>query len=331
MKYFNLFKGFWKDTLEFIPRNWPKPIFELPQHQLSETQVYPIGININKSMSLATKKTFSAFEMGSDSCISSIGTCFAEELATFMKQAVNKGIGKYIYTEENLFNSSANWGRVYTIQNFLQIVKYSVTDSIPIFVEENDLGFMDPLREFSVGYFKTKAEAENGIKLHRVASREVFERSDIIVLTLGQNEGWLDTSTEMVLGSAPRKSSREKHPERYIVKEFDFIENLNDLEIAIKFLKDFNEKLQFIITVSPVASHATFLSQDVVTQSFAGKCLLRSVVHQIQKKMGSYLFYFPSFEMVLCDNSESFRADNRHVKRGKVIQIFDLLEKILKK
>ncbi|MBT6746356.1 MAG: hypothetical protein HOB26_07365 [Flavobacteriales bacterium] len=331
MKIAELLKGYVRDALEFMPRNFPKPLAGMPEHLLTDTQIYPIGTNFNKALELTTKKRFNTLLIQPDTTISSIGTCFAEELATFMMNGKDKGIGKYVYVENNVFNSSANWGRVYTIQNFLQIVKYSVTDTVPVYIDENDKGFIDPLREYSVGNFTSREAAEIGIKNHRAASRDVFKNSKILVLTLGQNEGWLDNEISLVLGSAPRPKLRETFPDRFRVMEFGFAQNLNDLTTAIELLKEFNSDLKFIITVSPVAAHATFIDQDVITQSFAGKCQLRSVVHQLQKNIQSDIYYFPSFEMALCNNTESFRADNRHVKRWKVREIFSLLEKILKK
>jgi hypothetical protein len=40
------------------------------------------------------------------------------------------------------------------------------------------------------------------------------------------------------------------------------------------------------------------------------------------KKREGKAFYFPSFEMVLCDNPKSFRPYNRHVNRSKVDDFF---------
>ena len=86
-----------------------------------------------------------------------------------MTHSKDKGIGEYVYVENDIFNSSANWGRVYTIHNFLQIVKYSVTDKVPVYIEENDKGFVDPFREYSVGNFTSWEVAKVSIKSHRSA------------------------------------------------------------------------------------------------------------------------------------------------------------------
>jgi hypothetical protein len=56
--------------------------------------------------------------------IASIWTCFAEEFTTYLKE--NPDAGTYLYQESNVFNSSANCGRVYTIKNLRQIIEYSL-------------------------------------------------------------------------------------------------------------------------------------------------------------------------------------------------------------
>ena len=79
-----------------------------------------------------------------------------------------------------------------------------------------------------------------------------------------------------------------------------------------------------------MASYATFISQNIVSQSFAGKCTLRAAIHEILP-LDDKIFYYPSFEFVLSDNPSSFIYDNRHVKRFKVSQILSSLNKSLLK
>ena len=95
-------------------------------------------------LELTKKKRFHTLSIQPDTKISSIRTCFAEEFLTFMAHSKDKRIEGYVYAENNLFNSSANRGRVYTIQNFLQIVKDSITDTVLVCIEKNDKGFVDP-------------------------------------------------------------------------------------------------------------------------------------------------------------------------------------------
>ena len=90
MKIAELLNGYVRDALEFMPRNFPKPLAGMPEHLLTDTQIYPIGTNFNKALELATKKRFNTLLIQPDTTISSIGTCFAEEFATFMMHSKDK-------------------------------------------------------------------------------------------------------------------------------------------------------------------------------------------------------------------------------------------------
>ena len=333
LKVFILAKNKYNDIAapinEYFERYLPGEFKQSPKHELSITQVYQMGSNFKLALEKATFNKFKDLSSCSNTLVASIGTCFAEEFSAFMKNN-NGDLGKYLFLEDNVFNSSANWGRVYTIQNLLQIVKYSLSDKIPIYLVESSKGFLDPLREYSVGYYQTSAQAQEGIINHRKFSKEVFLTAKILVITLGQNEAWFDIDKNIYWGAAPDLELRKQFKDSFKPTETAFSQNLKDLELILDLLFEFNSDLKIIITVSPVAAGATFLSSDVITQSFAGKCIIRSVVHEVMKKREGKVFYFPSFEMVLCDNPKSFRPDNRHVNRRKVDEIFSILGNSLK-
>ena len=316
---------------ENFERRNPGDLVSLPRHNLSETQVYQTGDNFNIAVERATLQKFVNLRSTHKTLMASIGTCFAEEFSLYMKESKGE-LGKYLYVENNVFNSSAKWGRVYTIQNLLQIVQYSFDDDFPIFIEETKKGFQDPLREYSVGFHSSKQDCYNEIVSHRTSSKEVFKRAQILVITLGQNEAWVDHKNKIFWGAGPDLELRKQFPERFSPSESNYTKNLNDLLSILKILFKENKDLKIIFTVSPVAAGATFIDSDVVSQSFAGKCIIRSVVHEIMKTYNStnQLFYFPSFEMVLCNNPISFLPDNRHVSRNRVKEIFTILGNTLR-
>lgn len=315
-----------RDTREIYYRKFPGPLKGLPNHNLSSTQVFPGGDNFLQAISEGTKKKFSSLGISPDMPMASIGTCFAEEFATYLKE--NPEAGEYLYLEPNVFNSSANWGRVYTIKNLRQIIEYSFSD-LGVYCLQSKKGFIDPLREYSTGLFPTEEEARIAIQKHRELSRQVFLSAKIFAITLGQNETWFDNKLNIYWGAIPSYDIKSKEPERFRPVEFSYEENRDDLDFIITTIKKHNPGINIIITISPVGAAATFLAEEVVAQSFAGKCLLRAVVHEITGKHKDFLYYYPSFELVLCDNPVSYRADNRHVKRKKVNQIFKLLGDIL--
>jgi len=312
-----------KDFLEDINRISPGKPLGLPKHGLLSTQVYPKGSNLLPVLLDATQHKLSGLNLTSVTPIASIGSCFSEEFASFM---LNKGFN-YLQKEDDIYSASANWGRVYTIPNLLQIVKYSTDDSYPLILEYGEKGWFDPLREQQRDYFTDKNSAEAALIKHRKASYEALTSCEILVITLGQNEAWVDTASNIVWAHKPPKSILEKNDDQYSAVEFSYEKNLSDLKEIVNILQTINKNIKILFTVSPVASHASFSDIDVVTQSFSNKCLLRTVVNYVVSIQPDKLYYFPSFEMVLCDNPRNFCADNRHVKYSMKNRIFTLFSK----
>ena len=159
-------RRYMKDTMEGIRRRVPGKQTGLPKYGLGPTQIYPIGTNFFSVLDAATREKLSGIGLSPTTPVASIGTCFAEEFAYFM---LDRGYN-YVRTESDVLAASANWGRVYTIPNLLQIVRYSTERSYPLVIEQSEHGWFDPLREPRASYspsFKTAGEA---ILAHRLAS-----------------------------------------------------------------------------------------------------------------------------------------------------------------
>jgi len=292
-----------------------------PGYGLERTQVYPDGHNFAPVLGEATAGKLQGLAMTAKTPVASIGTCFAEEFAMFMQK---RGYN-YISTEPDVFYASAKWGRVYTIPNFLQIVRYSFDADAPLVIENGPNGWFDATREYSAGTYPDREAAEAATRLHRKASREAFTKASVLILTVGQNEAWVDCHSGTVWAQIPSRTLLESGERKFEPREFSYEENMSALSDAFATLFRHNPALQILVTVSPVASYATFRDSDVVSQSMANKCLLRVIIRDIVKKYPGKVFYFPSFELVLGLNRDAFRADNRHVKHARVDLIFETL------
>ena len=294
------------------------------KYDLKNTQVYPHGINFIPVLEEALKKQFSKFMISYEMPVASIGSCFAEEFAFYMKRERFN----YLSVEGNKLAASANWGRVYTVPNLLQIVDYSMDSDYPIWVEKSSNGWFDPLREASATpFYSGQIEACDAINNHRLASAGVFRDCNVLIITLGQNEAWIDTEKNYVWARIPPRKLIKNNPDRFYVKEFTHEENFDCLEETVKKIMQYNPDIRIIFTISPVASYACFSDENVISRSFYNKCVLRAVVQKLIDK-NKNIFYFPSFEMVLCNNPYSFKSDNRHVKYHQVQAIFSLFSKI---
>lgn len=312
-----------KDIMEWVKRLTPGEHAGLAKYGLQPTQIYPVGINLLPTLHAATKSKLAGIKLDTTTPVASIGTCFAEEFAYFMRDHGHN----YVRTESDVLAASANWGRVYTIPNLLQIVRYSVDDSYPLILEKSEQGWFDPLREARASYAPSRQAAEEAVRSHRRASRAAFASCRVLIITVGQNEAWVDAASGQVWGAIPPSGILASRRADFSVTQFGFEANVGALREVIGLLRSFNENIQILFTVSPVASYASFHDIDVVSQSFANKCLLRAVVDEVVRNELGRAFYFPSFEIVFCDNPRNFRADNRHVKYSVVDRIFSILSK----
>jgi hypothetical protein len=316
-------RKFVKDAMEVVHRRTASEPTGLPKYGLELTQVYPQGRNFLPVLQQATTTKLGGIGMSPTTPVSSIGTCFAEEFAYFMRdQGYN-----YVRTENDALAASANWGRVYTIPNLLQIVRYSTEPSYPLLLEQSTSGWFDPLREPRASYAPTESAAAERVQAHRVASRAAFASCEILIITVGQNEAWVDNANGEVWAAMPPRNVLDARKADFSVAQFSFERNLTALREVVERLRSINPTLRILFTVSPVASYASFSDVDVVSQSFANKCLLRAVVNELVASLPGTTFYFPSFEIVLCDNPRNFRADNRHVKYATVERIFSMLSR----
>lgn len=324
MKVLKKIKESLKDLHQIILRIFPGKFQNDEKNNISFSQIYPYGINIDKLLKIESKNLLKDLNYKSEFRISSIGTCFAEEVSKFFNSETKYN---YLNLEKNLFDYSANWGRVFTTKNLEQVLLYSLTNKIPIYKELYKGNYFDPLREWIVGLHRSEKELVNEIISHRANSKKVFINTDLLIITVGQNETWYDFKKDIVWGRIPPFEMRKKFKTLKPI-EFSLEENIVFLNTSIDLLKKFNKNLKIIFTVSPVFQNATFLSDNIISKSFSAKCLLKTAVDKVVNSHEN-VFYFPSFEAVLTDNPHSFNADNMHIKRKKVNQIMSLIDNSL--
>jgi GSCFA family len=310
------------DRLEDWRRRRPGRHSGIEKFGLTPAQVYPRGINFDDCVRQAIAGGLEDLVIRKETPVASIGSCFADEFASFMRRA---GFN-YVAAESDVFPASANWGRVYTIPALRQIVLYSTQDDFPIPIEHSIDGWFDPMREPAVGRCADHEEAEGAIREHRDASRRAFVAARVLIITLGQNEAWIDRRSGLVWARRPPEELLQADAGRFEARTFSFEEDVEWLRDALARLRERNEDLDVLLTVSPVASYATFCGTDAVTQSFAGKCLLRAVAERITRVVPR-VWYFPAFEMALAYNPYTLAADNRHVKNSTIDRIFNLLQR----
>jgi hypothetical protein len=147
---------------------------------------------------------------------------------------------------------------------------------------------------------------------------QIFD-CDLVVLTPGLTESWLDQKTGLHVERTPRPQKGGKDADRFVFEVMDFFQCYEMLERTIKTLRD-NGTTKIAMTVSPVPLQRTMTDKDILIANTYSKSTLRSVVGLICDRYDIY--YVPSYEKVmLSKNNAVWRDDLRHVTDEFVGQI----------
>jgi len=134
------------------------------QHDLSDYQVYPKGGNLSQDFFTQPHDRFPKI-IDKTTPITSIGSCFAVEIRQHLKDAKFN----FINTQKS-WAESAEWGRVYTTKNLLQIFQYTFTEFLPnLRIVQSSKGYYDPYREGP--FLQTEEAAEKELLKHHQESR----------------------------------------------------------------------------------------------------------------------------------------------------------------
>ena len=293
-------------------RNRVPPHQGMEAHGLHSYQIYPQGGNLTPDFLTQPTKQYPKL-IDRDTPITSIGSCFAVEIRGHLRDAKFN----FISTKES-WAGSAEWGRVDTTKNLLQIFEYSFTEYLPeIRFCQTAKGYMDPYREGS--FYPSEEAAEKNLLEHYEESRQAFTSCKVMIMTPGQNEAWINKSDGLAWAHKPPPEAFATYGEdHFYVKRFSLAENVENLSRALQLLWANNPDAQVIFTVSPIPSWATFYDDNVAVRSFENKAILLLAVKEVISQNPGRTFYFPSFEMAMLSHNWNLRLDNRHL-RPKVV------------
>jgi hypothetical protein len=170
------------------------------------------------------------------------------------------------------------------------------------------------------------ADLETTLRRRR-AMRPIFERlpqCQLLVITLGLTEVWLDRQAGLYLNMSPDRAAIRANPARFSCLATGFHDNLEALNRLYALVRRVAPDIKILVTVSPVALAATFRPIDVVIANMASKCTLRTVAEEWVAAHPE-IDYFPSFELVMHSKQEAVRKDDcSHVRMHTARTIIDL-------
>jgi hypothetical protein len=262
--------------------------------------------------------------------VMTMGSCFARNIEEYF---AGEGFNMPVLTYDAPEEEYAEGGRIQGILNKFTLA--SIAEEIdwiakikneggkvtweniePMMLELDEDKILD--LQLSTSVTVTKARAiERRQQIYDVHS-QIFD-CDLVVLTPGLTETWLDQKTGLHIQRAPRPQKGGKDADRFAFEVMDFFQCFDMLERTIKTLRD-NGTTKIAITVSPVPLLRTMTDKDILIANTYSKSTLRSVVGLICDRHD--IHYVPSFEKVmLSKNNAVWRDDLRHVTDEFVGQI----------
>ncbi len=258
-----------------------------------------------------------------------IGSCFARNVEERLEQAGATVTSRNIQMR-NLGSTSAREGGVfnkYTPVSILQELKWAAG------VEEYPREALLPVTK-DIHYDPyLSGKAGNSTVEELLARREEIKRyfqqafeADVVILTLGLVENWIDKDTGLSLNEAPAPKVLARNKERFAFETL----SLEQCEQALAEIADIlhahgKAGQKVILTVSPVPLGRTFSDEDIIVANSTSKTTLRVAAKRFVEQHDG-IDYFPSYEAVtLSDPALCWQADRRHVSDvivGYVIQTF---------
>ncbi|MFC3164846.1 GSCFA domain-containing protein [Ciceribacter thiooxidans] len=240
--------------------------------------------------------------------IATAGSCFAQHLARRLRQSgysyyvaenihpvLNDDVGK----EQNYGLFSARYGNIYTARQLLQLYKRAFQDFRPVDDHWNTTGvFVDPLRPTTQpGGYRTLAELVRDRDYHLSCVREMFQKLDFFIFTLGLTEAWLNSEDGTVYPICPGVVDGRFDSGKHVFCNFSYDDVLDDMRDFLRLLSNINPKAKVILTVSPVPLVATKEDRHVLVSTTYSKSVLRVVCDTLTRQFEN-VHYFPSYEII---------------------------------
>ncbi|EGV28541.1 GSCFA domain protein [Thiorhodococcus drewsii AZ1] len=244
--------------------------------------------------------------------IATAGSCFAQHIGRHLRENAYRVMDVepppqgLLITDQKRFGFSiysARYGNIYTVRQLLQLAKEAFSEWLPgeIVWEGKNGRYYDAFRP---GVEPDGLGSPEEVLAHRAYHlgrvRELFEKMDLFIFTLGLTEAWMHKESGTVFPTAPGTIAGTFDPSRYKFKNFLFEEVRHDFNTFKKIIHEKQikkNKCKFILTVSPVPLTATASDKHVMLATTYSKSVLRAVAGQLSMHQHD-IDYFPSYEIV---------------------------------
>ncbi len=148
----------------------------------------------------------------------------------------------------------------------------------------------------------------------RLATRAVFDQTDLFIITLGLSEVWYDSVTGGVFWRAVPRDKYDATRHKFRVSSVE--ENQENIRAIYRLIRTHRPRAKIIFTLSPIPLVATFRPVPSITANSASKAILRAALDVVLREVQheGHAFYWPSYEIIMDVFDRRWLPDRRHVK-----------------
>jgi hypothetical protein len=240
------------------------------------------------------------FKLNKASKVFTIGSCFARNIEEHLTVAGLDVLTRSIALQPEQYETNARPNAVLNKYNTHSIYSQfyrSLNNEIVInngFIETNDGKWLDPHASHTKPLPFEEAE-QIFFKVNEITKQITV--ADVVIITLGLNEVWFDSETNLYLNRAPTPILMRKYKDRFKFLVANYAQSYEALEKTLALVKSVNPNIKVILTVSPVPLGTTMTNQDVIVANTYSKSLLRVCAQEIANE-DENVDYFPSYEIV---------------------------------
>ncbi len=180
-----------------------------------------------------------------------------------------------------------------------------------------------PEGTFWHGYDAEEFGYDEGV---REATRAIFDKTDVFILTFGLSEIWYDEPTGEVFWRAVPADKYDPARHKFRMSTVD--ENRQNLLEIFRLIRQHRPQAKIIVSLSPIPLVATFRREACITANSVSKATLRVAIDEAVRAAGAGVHYWPSYEFVLDFFNNPWRPDRRHVRQPVLDFIMTAFERV---
>jgi len=243
-----------------------------------------------------------------DTYITAFGSCFAAEVTRFLLANGYRVFGDDLRLDAHVIRSGEGIVNTAAVR---QQFEWAFDGRAPV---------------SAVWHDKDGAQVPVSAEI-REATRGIFEKTDVFILTLGLSEVWCDKITGDVFWRAVPREHFD--PARHGFRVLGAEENRQNLTAIYRKIRTHRPEARIVLTLSPVPLAATFRPVSCVTANSVSKASLRIAIDEVVREFSAddRLHYFPSYEMVTSFIDNPMGPDLRHPRRETVDAIMETFKR----